>query len=120
MADEPKKLTIFDVQAKVAAGEKVFQVTATDFPTARLVDRAEIDFILIGDSLGMTALGYPSTVPVTMDEMIHHAKAISWAAGGCRERVGRRGPSSSATPTRSSGPAASQSYSRRSPTAWPH
>ena len=80
MADEPKKLTIFDVQAKVAAGEKVFQVTATDFPTARLVDRAEIDFILIGDSLGMTALGYPSTVPVTMDEMIHHAKAISRAA----------------------------------------
>lgn len=80
MADEPKKLTIFDVQAKVAAGEKVFQVTATDFPTALLVDRAGIDFILIGDSLGMTALGYPSTVPVTMDEMIHHAKAISRAA----------------------------------------
>ena len=80
MAAEPKKLTIFDVQAKVAAGEKVFQVTATDFPTALLVDRAGIDFILIGDSLGMTALGYPSTVPVTMDEMIHHAKAISRAA----------------------------------------
>lgn len=80
MADEPKKLTIFDVQAKVAAGEKVFQVTATDFPTALLVDRAGIDFILIGDSLGMTALGYSSTVPVTMDEMIHHAKAISRAA----------------------------------------
>jgi 3-methyl-2-oxobutanoate hydroxymethyltransferase len=80
MADEPKKLTIFDVQAKVAAGEKVFQVTATDFPTALLVDRAGIEFILIGDSLGMTALGYPSTVPVTMDEMIHHAKAISRAA----------------------------------------
>jgi 3-methyl-2-oxobutanoate hydroxymethyltransferase len=80
MADESKKLTIFDVQAKVAAGEKVFQVTATDFPTALLVDRAGVDFILIGDSLGMTALGYPSTVPVTMDEMIHHAKAISRAA----------------------------------------
>jgi 3-methyl-2-oxobutanoate hydroxymethyltransferase len=64
----------------VAAGEKVFQVTATDFPTALLVDRAEIDFILIGDSLGMTARGSPSTVPVTMDEMIHHAKAISRAA----------------------------------------
>jgi 3-methyl-2-oxobutanoate hydroxymethyltransferase len=80
MAGEPKKLTIFDVQAKVAAGEKVFQVTATDFPTALLVDRAGIDFILIGDSLGMTALGYASTVPVTMDEMIHHAKAISRAA----------------------------------------
>jgi ketopantoate hydroxymethyltransferase len=70
MGDEPKKLTIFDIEAKVAAGEKVFQVTATDFPTAQLVDRAGIDFILIGDSLGMTALGYPSTVPVTMDEMV--------------------------------------------------
>lgn len=80
MAGEAKKLTIFDVQAKVAAGEKVFQVTATDFPSALLVDRAGIDFILIGDSLGMTALGYPSTVPVTMDEMVYHAKAISRAA----------------------------------------
>lgn len=80
MAGETTKLTIFDVQEKVARGEKVFQVTATDFPTALLVDRAGIDFILIGDSLGMTALGYPSTVPVTMDEMIHHAKAISRAA----------------------------------------
>ena len=79
MAEAPKKLTIFDLQAKAAKGEKVFQVTAVDFPTAQLVDRAGIDCILIGDSLGMTALGYPSTVPVTMDEMIHHAKAISRA-----------------------------------------
>lgn len=75
-----KKLTIFDLQAKAARGEKVFQVTAVDFPTAQLVDRAGVDCILIGDSLGMTALGYASTVPVTMDEMIHHAKAISRAA----------------------------------------
>lgn len=80
MPDEPKKLTIFDLQAKAAAGEKVFQVTAVDFPTAQLVDRAGIDCILIGDSLGMTALGYESTVPVTMDEMVYHARAISRAA----------------------------------------
>jgi 3-methyl-2-oxobutanoate hydroxymethyltransferase len=79
MADAPKKLTIFDLQAKASRGEKIFQVTAVDFPTAQLVDRAGIDCILIGDSLGMTALGYSSTVPVTMDEMIHHAKAISRA-----------------------------------------
>ncbi|MCW5621941.1 MAG: 3-methyl-2-oxobutanoate hydroxymethyltransferase [Burkholderiales bacterium] len=80
MTETVKKLTIFDLQAKVDRGEKVFQVTAVDFPTAQLVDRAGIDCILIGDSLGMTALGYASTVPVTMDEMIHHAKAISRAA----------------------------------------
>jgi 3-methyl-2-oxobutanoate hydroxymethyltransferase len=79
MAEAVKKLTIFDLQAKAARGEKVFQVTAVDFPTAQLVDRAGIDCILIGDSLGMTALGYSSTVPVSMDEMIHHAKAISRA-----------------------------------------
>lgn len=79
MAEVVKKLTIFDLQAKVDRGEKVFQVTAVDFPTAQLVDRAGIDCILIGDSLGMTALGYASTVPVTMDEMIHHAKAITRA-----------------------------------------
>jgi 3-methyl-2-oxobutanoate hydroxymethyltransferase len=80
MADALKKLTIFDLQAKAARGEKIFQVTAVDFPTAQLVDRAGIDCILIGDSLGMTALGYSSTVPVTMDEMIHHARAVSRAA----------------------------------------
>ncbi|MEO8630151.1 MAG: 3-methyl-2-oxobutanoate hydroxymethyltransferase [Betaproteobacteria bacterium] len=80
MAEAVKKLSIFDLQAKVDRGEKVFQVTAVDFPTAQLVDRAGIDCILIGDSLGMTALGYASTVPVTMDEMIHHAKAISRGA----------------------------------------
>ena len=59
MADAPKKLTIFDLQAKVAKGEKIFQVTAVDFPTGQLVDRAGIDCILIGDSLGMTALCSP-------------------------------------------------------------
>jgi 3-methyl-2-oxobutanoate hydroxymethyltransferase len=80
MAEAPKKLTIFDLQAKAARGEKIFQVTAVDYPTAQLVDRSGVDCILVGDSLGMTALGYNSTVPVTMDEMIHHAKAIARAA----------------------------------------
>lgn len=79
MSDKPKKLSIFDVQAQAARGEPIFQVTAVDFPTAQLVDRAGIEFILVGDSLGMTALGYENTVPVTMEEMIHHAKAITRA-----------------------------------------
>ena len=74
-----KKLTIFDLQAKVDRGEKIFQVTAVDYPTAQLVDRSGVDCILVGDSLGVTALGYSGTVPVTMDEMIHHAKAITRA-----------------------------------------
>ena len=64
----------------MSRGEKIFQVTAVDFPTAQLVDRAGIDCILIGDSVGMTSLGYSSTVPVTMDEMLHHAKAVARAA----------------------------------------
>jgi len=79
MADAVKKQTIFDLQAKVERGEKIFQVTAVDYPTAQLVDRSGVDCILVGDSLGMTALGYSGTVPVTMDEMVHHAKAITRA-----------------------------------------
>lgn len=75
-----KKLTIADIQAKVARGEPIFQVTAVDYPTAKLVDEAGIDFILVGDSLGMTALGLASTVPVTMEEQLHHARAITRAA----------------------------------------
>jgi hypothetical protein len=79
MAEAVKKLTIFDLQAKAERGEKIFQVTAVDYPTAQLVDRSGVDCILVGDSLGMTALGYTGTVPVTMDEMLHHAKAITRA-----------------------------------------
>ncbi len=75
-----KKLTIQDIQATVDKGEPVFQITAVDYPTALAVDRAGIEFILVGDSLGMTALGLDGTVSVTMDMMIHHCKAVSRAA----------------------------------------
>jgi 3-methyl-2-oxobutanoate hydroxymethyltransferase len=51
-------------------------VTAYDYPSARMVDEAEIDTILVGDSLGMAMLGYETTLPVSMDEMIHHTKAV--------------------------------------------
>ena len=70
------KVTIGDLQKKMQSGQKITMMTAYDYPTAGLVDQAEIDTILVGDSLGMVVLGYDSTVPVTMDEMIHHCKAV--------------------------------------------
>jgi 3-methyl-2-oxobutanoate hydroxymethyltransferase len=58
------------------AGEKISMITAYDHPTAQLVDRAGIEVVLVGDSVGNNVLGYEDTVPVTMDEMIHHTKAV--------------------------------------------
>ena len=57
-------------------GEKIAMITAYDFPTARMVDSAGVDVILVGDSLGMVVLGYDSTIPVTMEDMLHHTKAV--------------------------------------------
>ena len=59
-----------------AKKEKIVMLTAYDYSTAKLVDEAGIPLILVGDSLGMVMLGYDSTIPVTMDEMIHHTKAV--------------------------------------------
>jgi len=80
---ERQKVTIAQLQQKKQASRKITMMTAYDFPTASLVDQAGIDTILVGDSLGMVMLGYDSTVPVTMDEMIHHCKAVVRGSRHC-------------------------------------
>lgn len=70
------RLTVSDIQATKERGEKVVMLTAYDFPSARIAEEAGVDMILVGDSLGMVVLGYESTIPVTMADMIHHAKAV--------------------------------------------
>jgi len=70
------RVSVHELKAMKLRGEKFAMLTAYDFPTAKLLDRAEIPVILVGDSLGMTVLGYESTVPVTMDDMLHHTRAV--------------------------------------------
>lgn len=72
-----QKVTIEGLRQKKQNHQKITMVTAYDYPTAHMVDEVGIDTILVGDSLGMVMLGYESTVPVTMDEMIHHCKAVT-------------------------------------------
>ena len=70
-----KKLTIPDIKNRKNA-TPIAEVTAYDYPWARLADQAGMDIVLVGDSLGMVVLGYTDTVSVTMEEMIHHTKAV--------------------------------------------
>jgi len=71
-----KMLTIVDLARMKNNQEKIAMVTAYDYPSAKQAEDAGIDLILVGDSLGMVVLGYTSTTEVTMDDMIHHAKAV--------------------------------------------
>jgi 3-methyl-2-oxobutanoate hydroxymethyltransferase len=75
-----KKVTTAVFQAQKARGEPLTMLTAYDYLTARAVDQAGIDSILVGDSLGMVILGYESTLPVTMEDMLHHCRAVSRGA----------------------------------------
>jgi 3-methyl-2-oxobutanoate hydroxymethyltransferase len=70
------RVSIRDLKAMKGRGEKIAMLTAYDYPTARLLDEAGVPVILVGDSLGMVVLGYDSTLPVTVDEVLHHLKAV--------------------------------------------
>ena len=76
MAEQRKKLTISGLFKKAAEGKPITWLTCYDYPTAYMQEQAGVDMILVGDSLGMTMLGYDSTLPVTMDDMIRHTSAV--------------------------------------------
>ena len=79
-SDAPKKVTVSYLRDAKANGTKLTMLTAYDYPTAAAMDAAGVDMILVGDSLGMVVLGYDSTLPVTMEDMIHHTKPVVRAA----------------------------------------
>lgn len=72
----PEKVTAPSLRASKERGERLVCLTAYDYPTARIVDEAGIDIILVGDSLGNVVLGYGNTIPVTVDEIVSHTRAV--------------------------------------------
>src|SRR5438270_233662 len=74
--DARRKVTVASIQEKKDKQQRITCLTAYDYATARLVDEAGIDMVLVGDSLGMVVLGYDNTMAVTMEEMLHHTRAV--------------------------------------------
>lgn len=74
-----RPVTTTDLKKMKKDSQKIAMVTAYDYPAAKLADQAGIDIILVGDSLGMVVLGYDTTLPVTVEDMVHHSKAVSRA-----------------------------------------
>jgi 3-methyl-2-oxobutanoate hydroxymethyltransferase len=78
MTNQPEgKVTIPSLIARKATGPRIVALTAYDYPTARILDERGVDIILVGDSLGMVVLGYENTLPVTMEDMLHHTRAVA-------------------------------------------
>ena len=77
MAAQGKKITAVSLRERKGQGDKIVAVTAYDVAFARLADRAGIDIVLVGDSLGMVVQGQSSTLPVTLDEMVYHGRAVA-------------------------------------------
>jgi 3-methyl-2-oxobutanoate hydroxymethyltransferase len=75
-----KKVTTLALRQKKERGEPITMLTAYDYPTALTMDEAGMDVILVGDSLGMVVLGYENTLPVTMEDMLHHCRAVARGA----------------------------------------
>ena len=71
------KVSILDVADMKSLGEKIAMIPAYDYTTAQLADQSGIPLVLVGDSLGMVVLGDDSTIPVTMEDMLHHTKAVA-------------------------------------------
>lgn len=80
LAEKVKPVRVRDLRAMKMRGEKIAMLTAYDAALARLLDQAGIDVILVGDSLGMVVLGYENTLPVTLDAMVHHTRAVTRGA----------------------------------------
>ena len=74
---DTKRIRLPDLDAKKRRGEKIAMLTAYDYTMARLLDRAGVDLILVGDSLGMVIMGCETTLPVTLDAMVHHTRAVT-------------------------------------------
>jgi 3-methyl-2-oxobutanoate hydroxymethyltransferase len=80
MDERVKRVRVPDLKEMKRRGEKIAMLTAYDASMARLLDRAGVDILLVGDSVGMVLLGYETTLPVTLDAMVHHARAVSRGA----------------------------------------
>src|SRR3990167_9776230 len=78
--DDHNKTTILTLQKHKRTGQKTVLTTAYNYPEALLADRAGIDVIVVGDSIGMTTFGYKTTIPVTMEDMLPHCTAV-WRGG---------------------------------------